>query len=50
MAYFNYFWLRDNCATSWDGSTQERTFDIFDESDDLHTTNACLDGDSLDVI
>ena len=50
MVYFNYFWLRDNCTTSWDGSTQERTFDILDESDDLHTTSACLNANSLNVI
>lgn len=28
-AYFNYYWLRDNCPTSFDGVTRERTFDIF---------------------
>jgi gamma-butyrobetaine dioxygenase len=50
MVYFNYFWLRDNCATSWDSSTQERTFDILDENDDLHATNAWINQDSLDVI
>jgi len=49
MVYFNYFWLRDNCATSWDGSTQERTFDILDESDNLHTTSAYLNEHSLDI-
>lgn len=27
--YFNYYWLRDNCATSFDSQTRERTFDIF---------------------
>jgi gamma-butyrobetaine dioxygenase len=27
--YFNYHWLRDNCATSFDQETRERTFDIF---------------------
>ncbi|WP_051288478.1 TauD/TfdA family dioxygenase [Brumicola pallidula] len=50
MVYFNYFWLRDNCVTSWDSSTQERTFDILDESDDLHATSAWLDNESLDII
>ena len=26
--YFNYYWLRDNCASSFDDSLRERTFDI----------------------
>jgi gamma-butyrobetaine dioxygenase len=28
-AYFNAWWLRDNCPTSFDPETRERTFDIF---------------------
>ncbi|MEO1195802.1 MAG: TauD/TfdA family dioxygenase [Pseudomonadota bacterium] len=28
-AYFNMWWLRDNCPTSFDPGTRERTFDIF---------------------
>jgi gamma-butyrobetaine dioxygenase len=28
-AYFNYYWLRDNCPTSFDRQTRERVFDIF---------------------
>lgn len=28
-AYFNYYWLRDNCSTSFDSETRERVFDIF---------------------
>ena len=27
--YFNYYWLRDNCPTSFDPETRERVFDIF---------------------
>ena len=27
--YFNYYWLRDNCPTSFNGATRERCFDIF---------------------
>lgn len=50
MVYFNYFWLRDNCATSWDSSTQEKTFDILDEDDDLHATSAWINEASLEVI
>jgi gamma-butyrobetaine dioxygenase len=30
-AYFNNYWLRDNCPTSFDSQTRERTFDIFHE-------------------
>jgi gamma-butyrobetaine dioxygenase len=30
--YFNYYWLRDNCATSFDPETRERTYDIFAET------------------
>ena len=28
-AYFNYYWLRDNCPTSFSPVTRERSFDIF---------------------
>lgn len=31
-AYFNYFWLRDNCPSSFNTVTRERTFDIFELS------------------
>ena len=27
-AYFNYFWLRDNCPSSFDPQTRERSFDL----------------------
>lgn len=27
--YFNYYWLRDNCPSSFNAQTRERTFDIF---------------------
>ena len=27
-AYFNYFWLRDNCPTNFDPATNEKVFDI----------------------
>jgi gamma-butyrobetaine dioxygenase len=48
--YFNYFWLRDNCNTSWEGSTQERTFDILAEPDDLSPDSAHLEGEFLEVL
>ena len=28
-SYLNYYWLRDNCATSFDPATRERVYDIF---------------------
>jgi len=28
-AYFNAWWLRDNCPTSFDSETRERIFDVF---------------------
>lgn len=28
-SYFNYYWLRDNCPTSFDSRTRERVFDVF---------------------
>jgi gamma-butyrobetaine dioxygenase len=32
-AYFNNYWLRDNCPSSFDSQTRERTFDIFHEAE-----------------
>jgi gamma-butyrobetaine dioxygenase len=32
-AYFNNYWLRDNCPTSFDSQTRERTYDIFHEAE-----------------
>ncbi|WP_288903564.1 TauD/TfdA family dioxygenase [uncultured Sneathiella sp.] len=49
LAYFNYFWLRDNCPSSWDIDTQERTFDILAEPDDLGVRMAELRGNHLYV-
>ena len=49
-AYFNYFWLRDNCSTSWETSTQERIFNILAEPDDLHPQCAQLNGRQLEII
>ena len=49
-AYFNYFWLRDNCSTSWETSTQERIFNILAEPDDLQPQCAQLNGRQLEII
>lgn len=42
-AYFNYYWLRDNCASSWDADTQERVYDILVEPDHLKPEQASLE-------
>jgi gamma-butyrobetaine dioxygenase len=47
--YFNYFWLRDNCSTSWDSITQERIFNILAEPDDLRPECAQLNGSKLEI-
>lgn len=49
-AYFNYFWLRDNCGTSWDSCTQERTFDILAEPDDIHVKSTESAEESLNIV
>jgi gamma-butyrobetaine dioxygenase len=48
-AYFNYFWLRDNCSTSWDSGTQERIFNILAEPDDLQPKFALLNDHQLEI-
>ncbi len=49
-AYFNAYWLRDNCPTSFDSQTRERTFDIFhlDAAPQPHST--ALSAEGLDVV
>lgn len=46
-AYFNAWWLRDNCRTSFDPETRERTFDIFHHAATPTPAEARLDGDAL---
>jgi len=46
-AYFNYYWLRDNCPSSWDTDTQERSFDILAEADHLRPLEISDDADHL---
>ncbi|MGR4001395.1 MAG: TauD/TfdA family dioxygenase [Alphaproteobacteria bacterium] len=48
-AYFNYFWLRDNCATAFDAETRERTFDLLSQPDDLHAEEARIEGEEMVV-
>ena len=49
-AYFNYFWLRDNCPTSFDSQTRERTFDIFHLDDAPTPETAEVIGDALEIL
>ena len=46
-AYFNYFWLRDNCPSSWDPQTRERVFDIFGLAENPRPSRAWIEGDHL---
>lgn len=50
VAYFNYFWLRDNCPSAWDPDTQERSFDILEEPDDLKPISAETSDTSLSLM
>ncbi len=45
--YFNYYWLRDNCPTSFSPITRERSFDIFHLEDSPCARTAEVDGDVL---
>jgi len=47
--YFNYFWLRDNCPTSFSAQTRERSFDIFHLDAAPVARAARIDGDSLRI-
>jgi gamma-butyrobetaine dioxygenase len=47
QAYFNYWWLRDNCMTSFDAETRERTFDIFHHATMPRAADARVEGDAL---
>lgn len=46
-SYFNYHWLRDNCPTSFDGETRERSFDIIGLAHPPQPEAADIDGDDL---
>ncbi len=47
IAYFNYYWLRDNCPTSFDSATRERSFDIFHLTEAPRAETAAIEGDVL---
>jgi gamma-butyrobetaine dioxygenase len=47
--YYNYWWLRDNCPTSFDPETRERTFDIFHHESTPRPAQARIEGGALVV-
>jgi len=49
-AYFNYFWLRDNCPSSFDSQTRERVFDIFHAAQEPAAESARIVGDALEIV
>lgn len=48
-AYFNNYWLRDNCPTSFDSQTRERVFDIFHLEAAPRPRRAEVVGDALEI-
>jgi len=49
-AYFNHYWLRDNCPTSFDSQTRERVFDIFHLETPPRPRSAQIVGDALEIV
>ncbi|MDH6266593.1 gamma-butyrobetaine dioxygenase [Rhizobium sp. SG_E_25_P2] len=47
VAYFNNYWLRDNCPSSFDSQTRERTFDIFHEAEAPKPAKATIQDEAL---
>ncbi len=47
--YFNNYWLRDNCPTSFDSQTRERVFDIFHLDAAPRPRRAEVVGDALEI-
>ncbi len=47
--YFNFYWLRDNCPTSFDRQTRERTFDIFHHVREPRPASVSLSSDALEI-
>ncbi|MCM2292567.1 TauD/TfdA family dioxygenase [Allorhizobium sp. BGMRC 0089] len=45
--YFNYYWLRDNCPSSFSSVTRERSFDIFHLETAPRAARAAIEGDVL---
>ena len=47
--YFNYYWLRDNCPSSFSSTTRERSFDIFHLDAAPRAKAAEVTGDVLEI-
>lgn len=47
--YFNAWWLRDNCPTSFDSETRERVFDVFHQEATPRPVKARLADDMLEI-
>ncbi|WP_278923383.1 MULTISPECIES: TauD/TfdA family dioxygenase [Pseudophaeobacter] len=48
--YFNYYWLRDNCPSSFNPDTRERSFDIFQLGEQPpRAALAEVTGDALEI-
>ena len=47
--YFNYYWLRDNCPSSFSSITRERSFDIFHLDAAPRAKAAEVTGDVLEI-
>jgi gamma-butyrobetaine dioxygenase len=48
-AYFNAYWLRDNCPSAADPETGEKSFDISESITGPRAASAVIDGDALVV-
>ena len=48
-AYFNYYWLRDNCPSSFDPETRERVNDIFALDEAPRAASAAIVGGDLEI-
>ncbi len=48
--YFNYYWLRDNCPSSFDRQTRERSFDIFAEEGAPMPRSAAIAAGHLEIV
>jgi len=49
QCYFNYYWLRDNCPSSFNPETRERSFDIFHLDAAPRARVARIEGDTLTI-
>jgi gamma-butyrobetaine dioxygenase len=49
-AYFNYYWLRDNCPASFDSQTRERVFDVFHLEDAPRPKSARIVNGALEIV